>query len=184
MSERLVRLIVISDFVSQSACQHTRVMYPRLPFRVSPFPRPAHGVLSPIASFRTPSRNARTFQYRLRSNTGHSSSTIPLPPSPLIRMSTLGGKLVENDGKLARLWLRNAAKPWASICESSNSYLILFHPFLFEWPSPCVVQGACTCRPECADSLATGAPHCPHDLSVRPAGAPLFFNLKLQDMSS
>jgi hypothetical protein len=126
MAKRLVRLIVISDFVSPSAHQHIRAMYPGLPFRVSPFPRPARGVSSPIASFRTPSRNARTFQYPLRSNTGHSCSTIPLPPSPLIRTSGSGGKLVENDGRHAKLWLRNAAKPWASICESSNSYVILF----------------------------------------------------------
>jgi hypothetical protein len=126
-----------------------------LPFRVSPFPSPVRGVSSPIVSSRMRSRNARTFQYRLRSNTGHLCSTIPLPPSPWIKTSLLGEKLVENDGRLARLRLRNAAKPWASICESSNSYLILFHPFLFELPGACVVQGAYTFGPECAGSLAT-----------------------------
>src|SRR6267154_5799428 len=101
MSKRLVRLIVLSDFVSQSAHQHT---LSRLPFRVSPFPRPARGVSSLIASFRMLSRNARTFQYRSRSNTGHSCSTIPVPPRPLIRTSTLEGKLAENDGRHSRLW--------------------------------------------------------------------------------
>ena len=76
MSKRVVRLIVISDFVSH---QHIRALYPRLPFGMSLFPRPAHGVSSPIASFRMPSPSARTSQYRLRSNTGHSCSTTPLP---------------------------------------------------------------------------------------------------------
>ena len=102
-----------------------------------------------------PLRNARTFQYPLRSNTGHLCYTRPLPRSPLTRTRPLGKKLVANDGRHARLWLPNAAKPWASICESSNSYLILFHPLLLERRSRCVVQGACTCGRECADTLAT-----------------------------
>ena len=135
------------------------------------FPRHAPGVSSQIASFRTPSHNARTYQYHLRSNTGHSCYTVSVPPSPLIRTSSLGGKLVENDGRLARSWLRNAAKLWASTCESSNSYPIIFHPFLFEWPSSCVVLGPAHAALR-VRTLTTRQefPIDRHDLSVRSAG--------------
>ena len=114
-----------------SACrpsehQLVSIMYSRLPFRVAAFPRTARGVLSPIASFRTPSRSAPIFQHLLRSNTGRSCSTPPLPPHPWIRTSSLGGKLVERDGRHANLWLRNEAKPWESICESLYSDFFQF----------------------------------------------------------
>jgi hypothetical protein len=162
MAKRLVRLIVISDFVSPRST--SRPCIPAYLFVSPPFPRHARGASSPNASFRTPSRNARTFLYRLRSNIGHFCSTVSVPLSPLIRTSLLGEKLAENDGRHVSSWLRNAAKPWASICESSSSYLVMFQPLLFEWPSPCVVQGACTGGPERADILAIlpgpPPPHC------------------------
>jgi hypothetical protein len=118
MSKRLVKLIIISDFVSPPPAAQTHINSPASCIRVSAFPRPARGVLSPITSFRTLSGSARTFLYLLRSNTDHSCSTPPLPPSPRIRTNSFGGKLVERDGMQANLWLQNEAKLWASICES------------------------------------------------------------------
>lgn len=50
MSKRIVKLIVISDFVSHQA--RTRVVDPRLPFRDSASPRPARGVSLAIANSR------------------------------------------------------------------------------------------------------------------------------------
>jgi hypothetical protein len=68
-SKRVVKLIVISDFVSPPLTPKRTSAHPRhvsgLTFCVSAFPRPVRGVSSPIASFRTPSHSARTFQYVL-----------------------------------------------------------------------------------------------------------------------
>ncbi len=93
----------------------------RSPVHVSSCHRPARGASSLNASFRMPSRNAPTFQYPSKSNTAHSYSTRPCPPSPLIRTSGSEERLVEKDGRDASLWPRNEAKPWASICKSSIS---------------------------------------------------------------
>jgi hypothetical protein len=134
-SKRLVKLIVISDFVSQLSLNQrafpiSRLTCPRYPavsltphLSLSPSHRHAPGVSSDTASFKLLFHNVPTFQYLSKSNFDLSYSIRPFPLRFLTKMISFQRRLAENDGRIANVWQWSVVNPWASICKSSKVIL-------------------------------------------------------------